>query len=67
MTKRKMVGLIIIPVMVLSLASSRAQEWPVSGLYRIIYADSIRVFRVVRGYRSGRRSAAGPRGEAGQI
>src|SRR5437867_2955619 len=39
MTKRKMVGLIIIPVMVLSLASSRAQEWPVSGLYRIISGD----------------------------
>ncbi|PYI86540.1 MAG: hypothetical protein DME26_08850 [Verrucomicrobia bacterium] len=35
MVKRKMAGLIIIPVMVLSLASSRAQEWPVSGLYRI--------------------------------
>src|SRR5947208_16642015 len=34
MTKRKMFGLIT--MMVLSLASSRAQEWPVSGLYQII-------------------------------
>ncbi len=34
MTKHKMVGLII--MMVLSLACSRAQEWPVSGLYQII-------------------------------
>jgi len=29
--------------------------------------DSFRVFCVVRGYRSGRRSAAGPHGESGQI
>jgi len=36
MTKHKLVELIIIPVMVLSLASSRAQEWPVSGFYQII-------------------------------
>ncbi|HYV26856.1 MAG TPA: hypothetical protein VFA77_04950 [Candidatus Eisenbacteria bacterium] len=36
MMKRNMVGLIIIPVMGLSLASSKAQEWPVSGLYQII-------------------------------
>src|SRR6266550_7945260 len=39
MMKRKMVGLIIIPMMVVSLASSRAQEWPVSGLYQIISGD----------------------------
>jgi len=37
MMKRKMVGLIIIvSMMVLSLACSRAQEWPVSGFYQII-------------------------------
>jgi len=39
MMKRKMVGLIIIPVMVLSVAASWAQEWPASGLYRIISGD----------------------------
>ena len=39
MMKRKIVGLIIIPAMVLSLASSMAQEWPVSGLYQIISGD----------------------------
>jgi hypothetical protein len=37
--KRKMVGLIVISMMVPSLASSRAQEWPVSGLYQIISGD----------------------------
>ena len=31
------------------------------------YADSFRVFCVVRGYRSGRRIAAGPHGKSGQI
>jgi hypothetical protein len=36
MMKRKMVGLIIFPLMVFFLASSRAQEWPVSGLYQIV-------------------------------
>ena len=35
MVKRKKVGLMIIPAMVLSLAASKAQEWPVSGLYQI--------------------------------
>src|SRR6266446_355984 len=39
MMKRKMVGLIIIPVMILSVASSWAEEWPASGLYRIIAGD----------------------------
>src|SRR5438094_1597559 len=39
MIKRKMVGLIIIPLMVLGRASSRAQEWPVSGLYQIISGE----------------------------
>src|SRR5213593_2011579 len=39
MMKRKMVGLIILSAMVLSLASSRAQEWPVSGFYQIISGD----------------------------
>src|SRR6185503_11463036 len=39
MEQRKMAELIIIPMMVLSLASSRAQEWPVSGLYQIISGD----------------------------
>ena len=39
MTKRKMLGWIIVPVMALSLASSRAQEWPVSGLYQIMSGD----------------------------
>ena len=39
MMKRKMVGLIIIPLMVLGRASSRAQEWPVSGLYQIISGE----------------------------
>src|SRR6266566_1676712 len=39
MVKRKMVGLIIVPAMVLSLASSRAQEWPVSGFYQILSGD----------------------------
>ena len=39
MMKRKMVGLIILSAMVLSLASSRAQEWPVSGFYQIISGE----------------------------
>ena len=49
MTKRKMVGLIIIPVMVLSLASSRAQEWPVSGFYQIISGGYSQCFEVCFG------------------
>jgi hypothetical protein len=39
MMKRKMVGLIIFLVLFLCLASSRAQEWPVSGLYQIMSGD----------------------------
>jgi len=39
MMKRKRVGLIIISMMVLSLASSKAQEWPVSGFYQIKSGD----------------------------
>ena len=49
MTKRKMVGLIIIPVMVLSLASSRAQQWPVSGFYQIISGGYSQCFEVCFG------------------
>jgi len=49
MVKRKMVGLIIVPVMVLSLASSRAQEWPVSGFYQIISGDYRFCFEVCFG------------------
>src|SRR6266704_7086512 len=49
MVKRKMVGLIIIPVMVLCLAFSRAQEWPVSGLYQIISGDYRYCFEVCFG------------------
>ena len=49
MTKHKMVGLIIIPVMVLSLASSRAQEWPVSGFYQIISGGYSQCFEVCLG------------------
>src|SRR2546427_6915699 len=39
MMKGKMVGLIIIPATVLSVAPSWAQEWPASGLYRITSGD----------------------------
>jgi len=39
MEQRKMAELLIIPMMVLSLASSRAQQWPVSGFYQIISGD----------------------------
>ena len=49
MTKRKMVGLIIIAVMVLSLASSRAQQWPVSGFYQIISGGYSQCFEVCFG------------------
>ena len=35
MVERKMAGLIMIPAMVLFLASSRAQEWPVRRLRKI--------------------------------
>src|SRR5438132_2614567 len=49
MVKRKMVGLIIVPVMVLSLASSRAQEWPVSGFYQIISGEYRFCFEVCFG------------------
>ena len=49
MMKRKMVGLIIVSAMVLSLASSRAQEWPVSGLYQIISGDYGYCFEVCLG------------------
>ena len=47
MMTRKMFGLIIISVMVLPPASSKAQEWPVSGLCQIVsggYGESAEVF-----------------------
>jgi len=50
MVKRKMVGLIIGPVMVLCLASSRAQEWPVSGLYQIISGGYGYCFEICLGF-----------------
>src|SRR6266498_4971302 len=49
MVMRKMVGLINISMMVLSHASSRAQEWPVSGMYQIISGDYRVCFEVCIG------------------
>ena len=49
MTKRKIVGLIILLITALFLASSRAQEWPVSGLYQIISGDYGYCFEVCLG------------------
>ena len=49
MTKRKIVGLIILLIMALFLASSRAQEWPVSGFYQILSGEYGYCFEVCLG------------------
>ncbi len=50
MVKRKIVGLIIIPVLFLCPAPSRAQEWPVSGLYQIISGGYGYCFEICLGF-----------------